>query len=87
MVFFGFKLFKWLFEPVRIDLDRVSAQTVDSGPKSCYLCKLGYWGGGPLAESLRCRQESRQKSRGAVKKNSFWCMSAFCPKRKNAAFF
>ena len=68
MVFFSFELFKWLFESVRIDLDQVSAQTVDSGPKSWHLGKLGYWGGGPLAESLRCRQELRQKSQGTVKK-------------------
>jgi len=61
MVFFGFEWFKWLFGPIRIDLDQVSAQTVGSGPESWHLGKLGYWGGGPLAESLRCRQELRQK--------------------------
>jgi len=53
---------------MRIDLDQVPAQTVDPGPKSWHLGKLGYWGGGPLAESLRCRQELRPKSRGTVKK-------------------
>jgi len=65
MFLFGFNGFTWLFEPMRIHLDQVSAQTVASG-------KLGYWGGGPLAESLRC-----QKSRGTVKQIVFWRMSVF----------
>jgi len=34
MVFFGFELFKWLFGAIRIELDKVPAQTVDSGLKS-----------------------------------------------------
>jgi len=34
IVFNGFEWLKWLFEPIRIDLDKVSAQTVDSGHKS-----------------------------------------------------
>jgi len=73
---------------MRIDLDKVSAQTVDSGPKSWHLGKLGYWGGGPLDESLRCRQELRQKSRGTVKQIVFWRMSVFCsPNAKTPPFF
>jgi len=87
MVFFGFERFKWLFEPIRIDLDQVSAQTLDSGPESWHLGKLGYWGGGPLAESLRCSQELRQKSSGTVKKSFLADVCFLLSQRNNATFF
>jgi len=30
---------------------------------------MGYWGGEPLAESSRCRQELRPETQGTVKKS------------------
>jgi len=86
-MFEGFNQFKRLFGPMRIDLDWVLAQTVDSGPESWHLGKFGYWGGGPLAESSRCRQESRQKSRGAIKKIVLGRMFILCsPNAKTQPF-
>ena len=55
----GFDTFKPLFGPVWIGIHQVSAQMVDSQLESWHFCKSapGYWGGGPLSESSRCRQE------------------------------
>jgi len=42
-----------LFESTRINVDQVSAQTVDSGPISCHLCKLCLLGWGTTCFELR----------------------------------
>jgi len=48
LVFNGFDWFKWLFEPIRLELDQVSAQMVDPRPESWHFWKLAYgllgWG-------------------------------------------
>ena len=46
--FNGFDWFKWLFEPIRLELDQVSAQMVGSRPESWHFWKLAHgllgWG-------------------------------------------
>ena len=48
-----------IFDSIQTELNQVSAQAVASGYKSWHLGNLGYWGGGPLTESSRHRQELR----------------------------
>jgi len=48
LVFNGFDWFKLLFEPIRLELDKFSAQMVDSRPESLLFWKLAHgllgWG-------------------------------------------
>jgi len=52
----SFNGFKSLFEPIRIDLDKVSAQTIDSEPKSQHLRELGQWATGVGDHSPRLKE-------------------------------
>jgi len=54
-VFSGLDSFKWLFEPIRLELDRVSAQMIDSRPESLHFWKLlhGLLGWGTTLRELK----------------------------------
>ena len=43
------------------------------------ISKLAYWGGGPLVESLRCRQELHPEIQGDGYKNRFLADVCFLP--------
>jgi len=59
--FNGFNLFKWLFGPIRLEIHKWSILDPNRGIFGNW--PIGYWGGGPLSESARCRQELRLKKK------------------------